>query len=110
LRKYTQENGNRPALESGTKAAKETAKEAGLPPNLRPMWIIPLVFAGAGVILSLSPDAVALVTSHVGGILPEEFRWKSASMWLDGHQSIGLVYLSGALFFVTRTVSRLIDK
>lgn len=74
------------------------------------MWIIPLLIAGAGVLVSLSPEAAAFVGQKLTSALPDELRTHAAASWFDGHQSIGLVYLSMALFFVTRTVSRLVDR
>ena len=74
------------------------------------MWTIPLFLVGAGIVLALSPDAVALVSTQFDAVFPPELRWKAAATWFDGHQSIGLVYLSVAFVFVTRTISRLVDK
>ena len=54
--------------------------------------------------------AAAVVAQKVTGMLPDELKFSSAGSWFDGHQSIGLAYLSGALFFVMRTVSRLVDR
>ena len=74
------------------------------------MWIIPLLIAGAGVLVSLSPDAAAVVGQQLASALPDELKSNAAASWFDGHQSLGLLYLSMALFFVTRTVSRLVDR
>ena len=66
--------------------------------------------AGGAVLFALSPEAAAVVAQKVTGMLPDELKFSSAGSWFDGHQSIGLAYLSGALFFVMRTVSRLVDR
>ena len=90
--------------------AIKSRKEAGLPPDFATMWILPLFLAGAAVLFALSPEAAAVVAQKVTGMLPDELKFSSAGSWFDGHQSIGLAYLSGALFFVMRTVSRLVDR
>jgi len=74
------------------------------------MWIIPLFLAGAGVLASLSPDAAAFIGQKLAALVPDEFKANAAASWLDGHRSAGLMYLSLVLFFVTRTVSRLVDR
>jgi len=74
------------------------------------MWTIPLLIAGAGVLASLSPDAAAFIGQKLASLLPEELKANAAASWFDGHSSIGLMYLSMVLFFVTRTVSRLVDR
>jgi len=74
------------------------------------MWIIPLLIAGAGVLVSLSPETAAFVGHKLSSALPEELKANAAASWFDGHQSLGLVYLSMVLFFITRTVSRLVDR
>jgi hypothetical protein len=74
------------------------------------MWIIPLLIAGAGVLASLSPDAAAFVGHRLTAMLPDELKANAAASWFDGHNSLALMYLSMVLFFVTRTVSRLVDR
>ena len=74
------------------------------------MWILPLFLAGAGVVLSLSPDGTALVSQKIGSMLPAQLKSVTAAAWVNGHQSLALMYLSLMLFFVTRTVSRLVDR
>ena len=74
------------------------------------MWMIPLFIAGAGVLVSLSPDAAAYVGHKLMSALPDEMKTNAAASWFDGHQSVALMYLSLMLFFVTRTVSRLVDR
>ena len=74
------------------------------------MWIIPLLIAGVGVLVSLSPDVADFLGHTLAGAVPEELKANVAASWFDGHQSIGLMYLSMVLFFVTRTVSRLVDR
>lgn len=74
------------------------------------MWSIPLLIAGAGVLASLSPDTAAIVGQRLASTLPDELKGNAAASWFDGHQTIGLLYLSMVLFFITRTVSRLVDR
>lgn len=74
------------------------------------MWTIPLFLAGAGILVSLSPDASVLVMDKLASFLPAAVKGNAASAWFDGHQPAALMYLSLALFFVTRTVSRLVDR
>jgi hypothetical protein len=74
------------------------------------MWIIPLFIAGTGIVLSLSPDATALVTAKIAAVMPAPLKLTAAAAWFNGHQSLAMMYLSLMLFFVTRTVSRLVDR
>ena len=74
------------------------------------MWTIPLLLAGAGIMLSLSPDLSAIVMNKIGTMVPSQLKWNEAAAWFAGHQSTTLMYSSLALFFVTRTVSRLVDR
>ena len=79
-------------------------------PRTATMWILPLFLAGAGVVLSFSPDATAFVSLQIGSMLPTELKSVRAATWVEGHQSLALMYLSLMLFFVTRTVSRVVDR
>jgi hypothetical protein len=74
------------------------------------MLLIPVVLAGAGILMAVSPDAAAIVSERLAVYVPEQLRSTSAALWFDGHASIGLMYLSGGFFFLTRTVTRLLDK
>ena len=74
------------------------------------MLLIPLALAGAGILAALSPDAAAAITQRVALYIPKQIRSTSVALWFHGHQSIALVYLSCAVFFVTRTVARLLNK
>ena len=74
------------------------------------MWIIPLFLAGAGVLVYLSPDAAAFLGNKLLAALPEDMKANAAASWFDGHKSLALIYLSMVLFFVTRPVSRLVDR
>ena len=74
------------------------------------MRILPLLIAGAGVLVFLSPETATFVGHKLSSALPDELKANAASSWFDGHQSLGLVYLSMVLFFITRTVSRLVDR
>ena len=74
------------------------------------MFLIPLVLAGAAIVVALSPEAAAVISERLALYVPEHLRTTSAALWFDGHESVALIYLSGALFFVTRTVTRLLDR
>jgi len=74
------------------------------------MWTIPLFLAGAGILLSLSPEASVLVMNNLAALLPAALKGNAVAAWLNGHQSAALMYLSLTLFFATRTVSRLVDR
>ena len=74
------------------------------------MWILPLLIAGVGVLVYLSPDVAAFLGHKLTAAVPEELQGNAAASWFSGHQSTALIYLSMVLFFITRTVSRLVDR
>jgi hypothetical protein len=59
------------------------------------------------VVLWLAPEVAGYLGERINAFVPGNPGLKSAATWFDGHLSLGLMFLSFALFMVTRTVSRL---